>query len=104
MESDSEFAAASACFCSSVVSASRWVVLSPWGSNWSTSELIATASALPLDKADSAWKQVYARVVELAWFAPVAAIDVCYFAANSIKAPQPGQSLVIDLANVKPAT
>jgi len=65
---------------------------------------IAEASLLPIDKAEAAWKKVYAQVVELAWFAPVGAIHVCYFASNSIKAPEPGQSLVIDLINVVPAT
>jgi peptide/nickel transport system substrate-binding protein len=67
-------------------------------------KLIADASVLPMDKADAAWKAVYARVVELAWFAPIAAIHVYYFASKSIKTPQPGQSLVIDLVNVVPAS
>ena len=95
---------------SSVPNLAKFQTLEPRGSlNFYNTEdptltkLIADASVLPIDKAEQAWKAVYARVVELAWFAPVAAIDVCYFASKSIKAPQPGQSLVIDLVNVVPA-
>jgi peptide/nickel transport system substrate-binding protein len=95
---------------SSVPNLAKFQTLDPHGSlNFYNSEdpeltkLIAAASALQIDKAEDAWKKVYARVVELAWFAPVAAIDVCYFASKTIKAPQPGQSLVIDLVNVTPA-
>ncbi len=95
---------------SSVPNLAKFQTLDPHGSlNVYNSEdpeltrLIADASALPIEKAERAWKAVYARVVDLAWFAPVGAIDVCYFASKSIKAPQPGQSLVIDLVNVVPA-
>ncbi len=66
-------------------------------------KLIGEASVLPIGKAEEAWKKVYAQVVEIAWFAPVSAIHVCYFASNTVKAPQPGQSLVIDLVNIMPA-
>ena len=65
--------------------------------------LIAAASKLPVSQADEAWKKVYAWVVENAWFLPVAAIDVTYFAASDIEVPQVGQSVVLDLALVKPA-
>jgi len=95
---------------SSVPNLAEFQTLDPHGSlNYYNSEdetltwLIAEASQTPIDQAEAIWKKVYARVVELAWFAPVGAIHVCYFAASSVKAPQPGQSLVIDLVNVMPA-
>ena len=55
-----------------------------------------------MEKAEAAWKKVYARVVDLAWFAPVSAPHVFYFASEDIKAPNAGQSPVIDLVRVKP--
>ena len=95
---------------SSVPNLAEFQTLDPHGSlNYYNNEdeeltkLITVASQTPIDQAEGAWKQVYARVVDLAWFAPVGAIHVCYFAAASVKAPQPGQSLVIDLVNVMPA-
>jgi peptide/nickel transport system substrate-binding protein len=94
---------------SSVPNLAEFQTLDPHGSlNFYNSvddeleKLIAEASVLPVAQAEAAWKAVYARVVELAWFAPISAIHVCYFAAASVKAPQPGQSLVIDLVNVLP--
>ncbi len=65
--------------------------------------LINEALEIPLPKADAAWKKVYAQVVELAWFAPIAATHVVYFATDAVKAPKPGQSIVIDMVNVVPA-
>jgi peptide/nickel transport system substrate-binding protein len=95
---------------SSVPNLAEFQTLDPHGSlNFYNSvddeltKLISDASVLPIEKAGDAWKKVYARVVEIAWFAPVSAIHVCYFAAKSVKAPQPGQSLVIDLVNVLPS-
>ncbi|SDR57793.1 peptide/nickel transport system substrate-binding protein [Rhizobiales bacterium GAS191] len=66
-------------------------------------QLIADASALNADKADEAWKKVYAYVADIAWFVPVSAVHVVYFASNAIEAPKPGQSTVIDLIRVTPA-
>ena len=65
--------------------------------------LLAEASAISIDKAEPAWKKVYSRVVDLAWFVPVVASHVVYFAADSVTAPSPGASVVIDLINVVPA-
>ena len=66
------------------------------------SRLIAEASALPIEKSEAAWRQVYAHVADLAWFVPVSATHVVYFASSDIDAPTPGQSTVIDLVRVKP--
>ncbi|MBV1705934.1 MAG: hypothetical protein KGQ37_01860 [Hyphomicrobiales bacterium] len=65
--------------------------------------LIAAASALPSDKAASAWQKVYARVVELGWFVPLAATDVVYFVSDKIVAHKPRHEVVIDLMDLKPA-
>jgi peptide/nickel transport system substrate-binding protein len=65
--------------------------------------LMDEASNLPLDRAEEAWKKVYAHVVEIAWFAVVSAVHVVYFASNSIKTPAIGQSIVMDLTDVEPA-
>lgn len=88
----------------------RFQTLMPKGSlNFYGSEdseltkLIADAGKLSLDKAEGAWKKVYARVTDLAWFAPVGATHTVYFAANSVKMPQPGASLTVDLINMEPA-
>ncbi len=67
------------------------------------SKLVAEAAGLPADKANASWQKVYGRAVELAWFAPVAATHVVYFASKSVKAPKAGQSFVIDLIDVVPA-
>lgn len=66
-------------------------------------KLMTEASLLPVDKAGDTWKKAYKRVVEMAWFAQVAATHIVYFTHSSIKAPQPGQSVVIDLMDVVPA-
>jgi peptide/nickel transport system substrate-binding protein len=66
-------------------------------------KLMDEASNLPVEKAGEAWKKVYGRVVDIAWAAPIAAIDVAYFASNTIKTPPIGQSVVIDLTDVEPA-
>ena len=66
-------------------------------------KLLAEASVLPLDKAEGAWQKVYGHVVELAWFAPVAAINATYITTKDIKAPRIGQSIVIDAMDVVPA-
>ncbi len=50
-----------------------------------------------------AWKEVYHRVMDLAWFMPVLAINATYFATSDIETPEIGQSIVLDLAWVKPA-
>ena len=36
-------------------------------------KLMDEAALLPLDKAEAAWKKVYAHAAEIAWFAPVVA-------------------------------
>ncbi len=78
--------------------------LNPYGSeDAELARLIAEASNLPADKADAAWKKVYARVVDLAWFAPIGATHVVYFASDKVKMPRPGASLVIDLVNMEPS-
>jgi peptide/nickel transport system substrate-binding protein len=88
----------------------RFQTLSPKGSlNYYATEdaeltkLIGEASQLSLDKAEPAWKKAYARVVDLAWFAPVGATHTVYFAHQSVKLPKPGASLVVDLINMEPA-
>ena len=80
----------------------KFQVLDPKGSfnNYDSedpklTELIAEASALPVDKADEAWKKVYDYVVDIAWFVPVSATHVVYFATPDIDAPKPGQSSVV---------
>ena len=66
-------------------------------------KLMDEAAALPLDKAESAWKKVYAHAAEIAWFAPVVASHTVYFVSNSVKAPRIGQSIVIDAIDFLPA-
>lgn len=65
--------------------------------------LVEEASVLPIDKAEEVWKKVYSNVVELAWFAPVSAVHVTYFVSNSVQIPKTGQSIIVDLTDVKPA-
>lgn len=67
------------------------------------SQLMSEASNLPLAKAEAAWKKVYAHVVDLAWFAPIAHTHVAYFAHESVKMPKIGSSIVIDVLNMEPA-
>jgi hypothetical protein len=66
-------------------------------------KLMDEAAALPLDKAEGAWKKVYAHAAEIAWFAPVVASHTVYFVSNSVKAPRIGQSVVIDAIDFVPA-
>jgi peptide/nickel transport system substrate-binding protein len=89
----------------------KFQTLDPHGSynNYQTedpklAQLIAEASALPADKSEEAWKKVYAYVADIAWFVPISAMHVVYFATSDIDAPKPGQSTVIDLVRVKPAS
>ena len=58
---------------------------------------------LPLDKAEAAWKKVYAHVADIAWFAPVVASHTVYFVSNTVKTPRIGQSVVIDVIDMVPA-
>jgi len=95
---------------SGVPNLARFQTLMPKGSlNFYGSEdatltkLMDEAANLPLPKSESAWKKVYAHVVDLAWFAPVAATNTVYFATDEVKTPKIGQSVVIDLINVVPA-
>jgi peptide/nickel transport system substrate-binding protein len=66
-------------------------------------KLMDEASRLPIAEADEAWKKVYRWIVENAWFLPVAAIDVAYFATSDIDVPEVGQSVNMELVWVKPA-
>lgn len=95
---------------SGVPNLARFQTLDPKGSlNFYGSEdptltkLVSEAALLPLDKADAAWRKVYAQVVELAWFAPVVASHTVYFASKDVKTPRIGQSVVLDLIDVVPA-
>lgn len=95
---------------SGVPNLARFQTLAPKGSlNFYGSEdaaltkLIDEASLLPLAKAEPAWKKVYGHVVDLAWFAPIAATHIVYFATDAVKTPKVGQSVVIDLINVVPS-
>ena len=89
----------------------KFQTLDPHGSynNYHTedpklAQLITDASALSVDKSEEAWKKVYAYVADIAWFVPISAMHVVYFATSDIDAPKPGQSTVIDLVRVKPAS
>ena len=95
---------------SGVPNLARFQTLSPKGSlnmygseDATLTKLIDEASLIPMDKAEAAWKKVYKQVVELAWFAPIAATHIVYFATDAVKTPKVGQSIVIDLINVVPA-
>jgi peptide/nickel transport system substrate-binding protein len=95
---------------SGVPNLAQFQTLSPKGSlnfyntqDETLAKLIGEAALLPLPNADAAWKKVYAHVVDLAWFAPIAATHTVYFASDAVKAPAIGQSVVIDLINVVPA-
>jgi peptide/nickel transport system substrate-binding protein len=78
--------------------------LNPYGSeDPEMLKLIAEASSLPESKSEAAWKKVYARVVDLAWFAPIGAAHGVYFASDKIKMPRMGASLVVDVINMEPA-
>ncbi len=88
----------------------RFQTLAPKGSlnfygneDATLAQLIDEAGNLPLSKADAAWKKVYAHVVELAWFAPIASTHTVYFVTDAVKTPKIGQSVIIDMINVVPA-
>ena len=66
-------------------------------------KLMDEAALLPLDKAEAAWKKVYAHAAEIAWFAPVVASHTVYFASNNVKMPRIGQSIVVDVIDMVPA-
>jgi peptide/nickel transport system substrate-binding protein len=66
-------------------------------------QLVEEASNTPIDKADKAWKMVYAHVNEIAWFAPVSAIHAAYFVTDAIKTPSLGQTVIVDMNLVEPA-
>ncbi|MGV0985720.1 MAG: ABC transporter substrate-binding protein [Limnohabitans sp.] len=66
-------------------------------------KLMDEAALLPLDKAEAAWKKVYAHAAEIAWFAPVVASHTVYFASSSVKMPRIGQSIVVDVIDMVPA-
>ncbi|WP_310462399.1 ABC transporter substrate-binding protein [Sphaerotilus sp.] len=95
---------------SGVPNLARFQTLSPKGSlnffgneDTTLTKLMDEAANLPLPQSEAAWKKVYARVTELAWFAPIAATHNVYFATDEVKTPKVGQSVVIDLVNVVPA-
>jgi peptide/nickel transport system substrate-binding protein len=78
--------------------------LNPYGSEDAEMlQLISQASSLPVNKSEAAWKKVYARVVDLAWFAPIGAAHGAYFVSDKIKMPKMGSSLVVDVINMEPA-
>jgi peptide/nickel transport system substrate-binding protein len=95
---------------SGVPNLARFQTLAPKGSlnmygseDATLTQLMDEAANIPLPKSEAAWKKVYAQVVDLAWFAPIAATHTVYFATDDIKTPKIGQSVVIDLVNVVPA-
>jgi peptide/nickel transport system substrate-binding protein len=78
--------------------------LNPYGSeDPEMLKLIGEATKLAVAKSDTAWKKVYARVVDQAWFAPIGATHIVYFASDKVKLPKVGASVVIDLVNIEPA-
>jgi uncharacterized protein YifE (UPF0438 family) len=78
--------------------------LNPYGSEDAEMlKLIDTATKLPVNNAEAAWKKVYARVVDQAWFAPIGAAHGVYFVSDKIKMPKMGASLVVDIVNMEPA-
>lgn len=65
--------------------------------------LIAAAAAKPAAESEEDWKKVHAWVTDNAWFGIVSALKVTYFVGGGVDVPQPGQNLIIDMADVKPA-
>ncbi len=65
--------------------------------------LIAAAAAKPAAQSEEDWKKVHARVTDQAWFGITSALKVTYFVAGGVDVPQPGQTLIIDLADIKPS-
>ncbi|MFM2083555.1 MAG: Heme-binding protein precursor, partial [Pseudomonadota bacterium] len=66
-------------------------------------KLIGEATKLPVAKSEAAWKKVFTRVVDAAWFAPIGAAHAVYFASEKVKMPPIGASIVIDVVNMEPA-
>jgi peptide/nickel transport system substrate-binding protein len=66
-------------------------------------KFIKEATSLSVNKSEAAWKKVYARVVDLAWFAPIGAAHGVYFVSDKVKMPKMGASLVVDVINMEPA-
>lgn len=66
--------------------------------------LLAAAAAAPAAQSEAAWRAVYKWVDDNAWFGIISALSVTYFIAKGVDAPHPGQNLVIDLVDVKPAS
>ncbi len=94
---------------SGVPNIARFQTLDPEGSlnyyrstDAGLSALLSTAASLPLNASEQAWKNVYARVVDLAWFAPLVASNIVYLASDRVELPRPGLAVVIDLINVVP--
>lgn len=78
--------------------------LNPYGSEDAEMlKLISEATKLSVAKSEAAWKKVYARVVDQAWFAPIGAAHGVYFVSDKIKMPKMGASLVVDIINMEPA-
>jgi peptide/nickel transport system substrate-binding protein len=78
--------------------------LNPYASaDTELTKLISEAIQLPVAKADTAWKKVYARVTDAAWFAPIGATHAVYFVSDKVKVPPIGASIVIDLTDMEPA-
>ena len=66
-------------------------------------QLLDTAAQLPLEEAQEEWQNVYGWLSDEAWFAITSALDVSYFVGQGVDVPQPGQSLIIDIVDMKPA-
>lgn len=94
---------------SGVPDLAQFQTLSPTGSlnGYNTideelSKLIAAASETSGDARVDAWDAVYKRVMDIAWFMPVLGLSATYFATSDIETPEIGQSVIVDLAWVKP--
>ncbi len=78
--------------------------LNPYGSQDAEMlKLINAATQLSVAKSTDAWKKVYARVVDQAWFAPIGATHAVYFVSDKVKMPNIGASIVVDVVNMEPA-
>lgn len=75
----------------------------PYGSeDAELTALVETASGLPVEEAEEAWKAVYTRLVDLAWFVPAAAVHMTYFASDDIVTPEFGGPSGMHLIDVEP--
>lgn len=63
---------------------------------------IASALQAPAKRADAAWRAVYARAADLAWFAPIAAVHSVHFLAGRLQAEAPGLAQVVDPTEILP--